>query len=637
MISNSTPTRNPWVHRWAWVLACAAFCLIAWGGLVTATGTGVAVRNWIAADGTRLSFLSTGDSLIAYGQRLLGMAVGILALGLGGIIRRNVHRDWIRRLGWLIVAAAIVVVTLIELRPFADPLVIAFLQSYAGPLLFAMCITLVVVTSGWWHDAITLPATASSLKLARLAALTAVLSCLQIFVGGLMRHTPNWSNSVAGDLFQAAVYVHLLLATGLLVLVSLVVGQALRSRMQRGLAVLLAGLLGLQILLGVLTWMARYSLPAWAVAVFGQMRSANTADGLWQMLLATSHVAAASLTMATSLALALRIARQIRWAMPLLVRGEGRSMAAVPGKYPQVGLRPLLTTVGGFFAVLIAGYFVLRLAVPSWPSPGDVRLVRIWGIASVLVLIGASRAARLAVKTAKVDETVGAKGWVLLSFLLGLVFLGIRAYEYDSKVSQGVFFGGSRRQIFDEPDVYYAQAVRLRLIGLKADIENKTDRTDMDQQRLDLLDGLLRKVDAAEVRLRNEPNLPDGWIPLAQLAEEIFPRASVIESGEATRTAEGEAPTVLASDDSPHTRGLNEKHHWLRLPVVVPGGRAWAGTFLLLTGFHGLLVLVGLSVLATLLSKSLDQQAAESTEKVALYWRFANLTGMILFALFYLF
>ena len=37
---------NPWMHRYAVLVACATWVLIYVGGLVTSTGSGLAVPDW---------------------------------------------------------------------------------------------------------------------------------------------------------------------------------------------------------------------------------------------------------------------------------------------------------------------------------------------------------------------------------------------------------------------------------------------------------------------------------------------------------------------------------------------------------------------------------------------------------------
>ena len=83
--------------------------------------------------------------------------------------------------------------------------------------------------------------------------------------------------------------------------------------------------------------------------------------------------------------------------------------------------------------------------------------------------------------------------------------------------------------------------------------------------------------------------------------------------------------------------GLNEKYHWLHLPMVIPGGNMWASTYFLLTGFHALHVVVGLIVFALYLFIRLDRERAPHIENIGLYWHFVDLVWIFLFPLLYLF
>jgi cytochrome c oxidase subunit 3 len=85
--------------------------------------------------------------------------------------------------------------------------------------------------------------------------------------------------------------------------------------------------------------------------------------------------------------------------------------------------------------------------------------------------------------------------------------------------------------------------------------------------------------------------------------------------------------------------GLNDKYHWLDLPMVIPGGNMWASTYFLLTGFHAIHVLVGLItfVLILILPIKLAGANAGILENVGLYWHFVDLVWIFLFPLLYLF
>lgn len=84
-------------------------------------------------------------------------------------------------------------------------------------------------------------------------------------------------------------------------------------------------------------------------------------------------------------------------------------------------------------------------------------------------------------------------------------------------------------------------------------------------------------------------------------------------------------------------QGLNEAHHWLRLPIKIPSGNMWASTYFLLTGFHALHVVVGLIVFVCLMFYKLDRTRANMIENTGLYWHFVDLVWIFLFPLLYLF
>lgn len=303
-----------------------------------------------------------------------------------------------------------------------------------------------------------------------------------------------------------------------------------------------------------------------------------------------------------------------------------------------------LSTEIMFFAALIGVFIVVRFGAVSWPSTHDVHLVELMGFLNTFVLICSSVTVVLALEAAKNDHASAAKGWMFLTLLLGVVFLGIKMIEYKAKFSHGIYPWKPHSQIFEKPDLYYAQGVRTRLMALKTELENKKERTDEDKDRIALVDDLLRKVDDAEVTLRSNPDSPEGRIKIFQLADEIYPRASIHEphpgGHAATDGLESPFHLVAATEqdgDHGHLMGLNDQYPWLELPIMIPGGNMWASTYFLLTGFHALHVIVGLIAFTIVLSMRLDHAAAGIIENIGLYWHFVDLVWIFLFPLLYLF
>jgi cytochrome c oxidase subunit 3 len=310
-----------------------------------------------------------------------------------------------------------------------------------------------------------------------------------------------------------------------------------------------------------------------------------------------------------------------------------------------------LSTEIMFFSGLIGTYIVLRFGAVAWPAPHDVHLSEPLGAINTFVLICSSVTVVLALEAAKLNDTKKAKGYILLTFLLGSVFLGIKLYEYSQKFAHGIYPQKPHGLVFDKADIYYSSAVRKRLNDLKTQITSANPQISTDDKaRIDVIDGIMSKVDAAEATIRNQPDSPDGRTKLMELAYAIYPphdHGTVMQAAEAGAVPEEavvkyaaflqSAPSEQAEPAGSEHEGYNEKFPWLQLPIMIPGGPMWASTYFLLTGFHALHVLIGLIVFALLLFMTLDRRKTGLVENIGLYWHFVDLVWIFLFPLLYLF
>jgi cytochrome c oxidase subunit 3 len=125
-----------------------------------------------------------------------------------------------------------------------------------------------------------------------------------------------------------------------------------------------------------------------------------------------------------------------------------------------------LSTEIMFFAGLIGTYIVLRFGAPGvWPAPHDVHLVEMVGAFNTFVLICSSVTIVLALEAARANRASSAKGWFLITFVLGCVFLGVKGFEYKSKFEHGIYPQKPHSLVYDKADIYYVQAVRENLKG----------------------------------------------------------------------------------------------------------------------------------------------------------------------------
>jgi heme a synthase len=317
-----------WPHRWAWALACATFPLVWWGGFVTATGSGMAFKDWLTSDGVFMPLYpwlsSTGDKFIEHGHRLLGMLAGMLTIALVASLYLGESRRWVRRYGVALLVGVIAQGVLGGMRVVLDERVLALIHGCTGPLFFAAAAGMIPVTSRQWL-AEAIPAERTSLgareskatsKLLRLAILTTGLAYLQLCVGAVVRHSPLMLTDGAPRIFQIAVYFHLLLAAAVTFHVLLLAHKCFWGRMCRTPALSLALLIALQLLLGVSTWMMKYGFPQWAARFVGETGHYNRAEGAARAVIVTAHGAVGSLIVALAVVVALRVGRQLGFPHP---------------------------------------------------------------------------------------------------------------------------------------------------------------------------------------------------------------------------------------------------------------------------------------------------------------------------------
>jgi cytochrome c oxidase subunit III len=274
-----------------------------------------------------------------------------------------------------------------------------------------------------------------------------------------------------------------------------------------------------------------------------------------------------------------------------------------------------LSTEIMFFAGLIGTYIVLRFGAPVWPKTHEVHISEPIGAFNTFVLICSSVTIVLALEAARANKAGLAKLLMVVTFLLGCVFLGVKAYEYSAKFAHGIYPAAGHSRIYERADIYYASAVRERLNdpGVQAEIKELQNAKAAGKL------GPAEQTDLAEIdRIKTTVANPMASpVDLEDAAEKILPRP---------------LPGQLVEHE-----GLNDVFHWLKLPIVIPGGNMWASTYFLLTGFHALHVIIGLIVFGYMLLLTLGPGKAYLIENVGLYWHFVDLVWIFLFPLLYLF
>ena len=258
-----------WLHRLALLTAACTGFLVFAGGMVTSTGSGLAVPDWPLSYGTLFPPM-VGGIFYEHGHRLVAGAVALLTAGLALFAWRVEPRRWVRRLAFLALVAVLGQAVLGGLTVlFLLPIGISVSHAAVANLFFCGIVGLAVVTRPAWR-AKEQPRVSTAIAPLRglwLAATGAIF--LQVLLGALMRHSgaglaiPDFPLSF-GRLVPPLTswpvtihFAHRLGAVAVLCLCAWVIAATLRRG--RGVphlvrpALVLGGLLPVQILLGGIT------------------------------------------------------------------------------------------------------------------------------------------------------------------------------------------------------------------------------------------------------------------------------------------------------------------------------------------------------------------------------------------------
>lgn len=242
-----TPSANHRaLHYFAVFLAFATFVLVLAGGLVTSTGSALAVPDWPLSFGQFFPPL-VGGVFYEHGHRLIAATVGFLTILLALWIWRTDSRPVVRALGGGAVAVVCVqgllggITVLLKLPPL-----ISVAHACLGQTFFCLVACIAVLTG---PNPPSPPFAKGGNKggFLRLGLMTTAFIYFQLIVGATLRHST-----------LRLIHLHLLVAFLVLVHVALLVRRTFKEykdhlELTRP-ALALGGLLGIQLILGFFAW-----------------------------------------------------------------------------------------------------------------------------------------------------------------------------------------------------------------------------------------------------------------------------------------------------------------------------------------------------------------------------------------------
>lgn len=279
-----------WHHRYVKLVTACTVLLIAAGGMVTSTDSGLSVPDWPTSYGWNMFTFPVskwvGGIRYEHSHRLIASTVGFLTIILAAWTWWVEPRRWVRRLAFAALGAVIVQGLLGGLTVlFFLPAPISIAHAGLAQIFFCLTLTLAVVTSPRWKNALS-PADDPMLR--RIALTTTLLVYTQILLGATMRHThaglaiPDfpWAfGQVIPPVWDAGVAIHFAHRMGALVVTLSILATAGHVLYHHGRhrelarpAILLVFLVAMQVTLGAFViWSAKDPVTNTAHVVNGAL------------------------------------------------------------------------------------------------------------------------------------------------------------------------------------------------------------------------------------------------------------------------------------------------------------------------------------------------------------------------------
>lgn len=365
----------------------------------------------------------------------------------------------------------------------------------------------------------------------------------------------------------------------------------------------------------------------------------------------------------------------------------------IPIPNSKLGMWLFLGTEIMFFTAFIGTYIVLYFGSSGlWPtSTHDTHIVLWAGAINTFVLLTSSYFVVVAHEAMAQRNFAKARGFLMLTMLCAVVFMGIKAYEYYGKISHRILPG----LIPEDDDQAMTAGLGMLEHSLDEHIEAYVPGDIPIHEKRTLAEGIADAPARLEQTRQALQATTDDAERRAQLQEDERVFASLVEhqteveawvavnrefnrlrdlhsanllvlgntdlfadhGGEEGHAAEGENGHAETSAhagenaDVPDERKLCESVHHLQenesyqslvghihVPHPIVYGNIFASTYFLMTGFHAIHVIVGIILFLCVLKEGsrLDERSTDFVENSGLYWHFVDLVWILLFPLIYI-
>ncbi len=280
------------LHRFSIFLAAMTLFLVVAGASVTSNEAGLAVPDWPLSFGKLMPEME-GGVFYEHGHRMIATTVGLLTIVLAIWLQRSEPRRWLRRLGWIALAAVVVqgvlggVTVLLGL-----PKAVSITHACLAQLFFTLTVAIAVFTSPSWRRGPELVEDHGTPPLSTMGVLTAIAVMTQIALGAAYRHK---ATGLMPHIVAGIIVLGLALLTATFALQQFPQHRPLRSAARALLGATMA-----QVVLGIAAYLARI------------YTSGSPVPHPVMVVFTVLHVAGGGLTMAAGGVFAIQVFRHVQ-------------------------------------------------------------------------------------------------------------------------------------------------------------------------------------------------------------------------------------------------------------------------------------------------------------------------------------
>ncbi|MCK4938834.1 MAG: heme-copper oxidase subunit III [Rhodospirillaceae bacterium] len=116
---------------------------------------------------------------------------------------------------------------------------------------------------------------------------------------------------------------------------------------------------------------------------------------------------------------------------------EGLTETPLIANVSTIGLPIFIVSEIFIFLSLFASYWMMRLGVDAWPPAGTPEINKVIPLIMTVILVSSSITIHVGEEKLEHGDRSGFNKWLIITIILGIIFLGFTTYEYSHLIGAG--------------------------------------------------------------------------------------------------------------------------------------------------------------------------------------------------------